>query len=329
VTTLLPAAWFDEIGGFDESMVSWEDVDLWWRLARRGKCFAYLREPLLNYRFYTGTRRDALAADSPEAAEARAQTFSYLREKYAQEGEPMPCQGCSQRRTVYSRPAPAYKAERQPVEVATVSDKDFILCRYMSPNIGDHLVTGPHPFTREIVGVPMIRKGGYYFINYQHRAGGGTDKFLVHREDIRAAPHIFQELVSTVVETVAPPPPPPPVSIPNAPAAEPAPAASSEEVTAPPRPEPPPDATVPDIATGLKKRAEKKPDPLFELQKLPGCTADIAKWLVEEHGVQLPGDILELGRAVLDDNPTITKRRAGMIWNGAQRATGVADDASA
>jgi glycosyltransferase involved in cell wall biosynthesis len=58
VTTLVPKLWFDEVGGFDENMPSWEDVDLWWRLAWAGKPFHRLAEPLVVYRFHTGNRRD-------------------------------------------------------------------------------------------------------------------------------------------------------------------------------------------------------------------------------------------------------------------------------
>lgn len=58
ITTLLPRAWHSEIGGFDESMSSWEDIDYWYRLAWAGKCFCRIPEPLLVYRFYTGTRRE-------------------------------------------------------------------------------------------------------------------------------------------------------------------------------------------------------------------------------------------------------------------------------
>jgi glycosyltransferase involved in cell wall biosynthesis len=58
VTTLVPKVWFEEVGGFDENLPSWEDVDFWWRLAWLEKPFHRLAEPLVVYRFYTGNRRD-------------------------------------------------------------------------------------------------------------------------------------------------------------------------------------------------------------------------------------------------------------------------------
>lgn len=58
ICTLFPKSWHDEIGGFDESMSSWEDVDYWWRMAWAGKRFARISEPLMMYRFSTGSRRE-------------------------------------------------------------------------------------------------------------------------------------------------------------------------------------------------------------------------------------------------------------------------------
>lgn len=58
VTTLIPKAWHEEIGGFDETMPSWEDIDYWWRMAWKGHEFTRIEEPLMVYRFYTGSRRD-------------------------------------------------------------------------------------------------------------------------------------------------------------------------------------------------------------------------------------------------------------------------------
>jgi len=57
ITTLFPKAWHYEIGGFDESMESWEDWLYWLMMTRKGHCFHCVHEPLMVYRFYTGSRR--------------------------------------------------------------------------------------------------------------------------------------------------------------------------------------------------------------------------------------------------------------------------------
>lgn len=58
VNILLKRAWFEQVGGFDENMVSWEDVDLNMRLAKGGICGARVAEPLFIYRYLTGQRRE-------------------------------------------------------------------------------------------------------------------------------------------------------------------------------------------------------------------------------------------------------------------------------
>ncbi len=77
VTTLFPTSWHDEIGGFDESMDSWEDIDYWWRMAWAGKCFTRIAEPLMSYKFSTGSRRQKGLADYDNLME-------YLRQKRAE-----------------------------------------------------------------------------------------------------------------------------------------------------------------------------------------------------------------------------------------------------
>ncbi|HXV98092.1 MAG TPA: glycosyltransferase family 2 protein, partial [Anaerolineae bacterium] len=74
ITTLIPRAWHNEIGGFDEQMETWEDWDYWLRLARAGKCFYRLDEQLVRYRFYTGKRR-AEATPDTEAGRQKAQAM--------------------------------------------------------------------------------------------------------------------------------------------------------------------------------------------------------------------------------------------------------------
>lgn len=59
ITSLIPKEWHRKIGGFDETMPSWEDWDYWLRLAWAGYQFHRIPEPLLVYKFYTGKRRNA------------------------------------------------------------------------------------------------------------------------------------------------------------------------------------------------------------------------------------------------------------------------------
>lgn len=58
ITALIPKRWFDEVGGFDDSLASWEDWDLFVKLAVKGFCGSRIPEPLFIYGFDLGTRRE-------------------------------------------------------------------------------------------------------------------------------------------------------------------------------------------------------------------------------------------------------------------------------
>jgi glycosyltransferase involved in cell wall biosynthesis len=66
INILLKRSWFDEVGGFDEQMISWEDVDFLMKLAVHGVCGARVPEPLFVYRYLTGQRREKGETIKPE-----------------------------------------------------------------------------------------------------------------------------------------------------------------------------------------------------------------------------------------------------------------------
>lgn len=57
VTALIPRQWFEAVGGFDESLSSFEDVDLFMKLLTKGYCGVRVPEPLLLYNLHYGKRR--------------------------------------------------------------------------------------------------------------------------------------------------------------------------------------------------------------------------------------------------------------------------------
>lgn len=59
VTTLLPRAWFEAVGGFDEQMTAFEDVDFYMKMLINGFCGVRVPEPLLIYHLQSGFRRTA------------------------------------------------------------------------------------------------------------------------------------------------------------------------------------------------------------------------------------------------------------------------------
>lgn len=58
ITCLIPRQWITEIGGFNEQLSSWEDSDLFIKLAIKGKCGTRCPEPLFVYNYDSGKRRE-------------------------------------------------------------------------------------------------------------------------------------------------------------------------------------------------------------------------------------------------------------------------------
>jgi glycosyltransferase involved in cell wall biosynthesis len=176
VTALIPRAWHAAIGGFDESMESWEDVDYHWRHARAGRCYYHLQEELMVYRFYTGGRRD-------KGLQIHKNLVQYITEKYRGD-EPMPCGGCGRGQSVNYKQASApvpfpAMAGMEPVQVGvlrlatggtiTAGDADLVKVKYLSTNKASKRVVGP-----------PNHDGGA--IDYGYHSAG--DVFLVHRADV-------------------------------------------------------------------------------------------------------------------------------------------------
>lgn len=266
VTALIPKIWHDEIGGFDENIDTWEDVDYHWRMAKAGKCYIRVAEELVVYNFTSGFRRERGLQDHKEILE-------YLREKY-KEIETKMC-GCRGDRKSY-KPTRG----RAPLTVgrnvatqdsrhkeAMMRDQDLVMARYLSPNKGKHRVIGSHTKT-----------------NYGRRAGG--DVFLVHTDDVRTQPHLFQ------LQRQAPP------------------------VTAPQPTAPPDKLPEPKVIAKQDLEAEAKEVHIEELQLLPGVTPAIADGL-EKLGIGSIQDVLDVGVDGLLPVKGIGERKAELIVTAA------------
>jgi glycosyltransferase involved in cell wall biosynthesis len=57
ITCLIPRQWFERVGGFDETMPAFEDVDLFMKLLTHGYCGVRVKKPLLIYNLNSGNRR--------------------------------------------------------------------------------------------------------------------------------------------------------------------------------------------------------------------------------------------------------------------------------
>lgn len=59
ITALIPRQWFEAVGGFDEQLSAFEDVDFFLKLLTHGYCGVRVAEPLLLYNLESGQRRAA------------------------------------------------------------------------------------------------------------------------------------------------------------------------------------------------------------------------------------------------------------------------------
>jgi len=191
ITSLVPRAWHKAIGGFDESMPSWEDWDYWLRMARAGYCFVRIEKPLVVYRFYTGNRREI-------GVEISKSLLQYIIDKYSNMEVKM-C-GCKGNRAA----TPVTRAQSLPQgtsKTAVLADSEVVLVTYMHPNRGGHRVIGPASKR-----------------DYGYRSGGGQEDFLVEVRDQAANPRYF--VIKTLVQEDAAPPEPPPAPVIEEPPAE-------------------------------------------------------------------------------------------------------------
>lgn len=190
ITSLVPRRLHEQIGGFDESMVSWEDWDYWLRMARAGICFIRIQEPLVSYRFYTGTRREI-------GRQRAADLLDYLRNKFEGE-EPMACRGCGGRRRAAVPVAQMRAAERSNGQL--MSSQDMVRVKLTESGFG-------RPITIRDHDTNLVH-------NYGFRRGGDT--FLMLRKHAEQYPNRFEiiEAAKDIVVTPEPEPEPEPTPAP-------------------------------------------------------------------------------------------------------------------
>lgn len=141
VSSLVPRQYHLDVAGFDEMMESWEDWDYWIQMARLGHCFVRVAEPLLNYRFYSGTRRQS--ANPGESGDSGRQLSSRLLTYMAEKNKrspAMPCRSCGSGRST-PPPAPQYAFRNlNEGRMPKMSSEDMVKVRLIDGNIGEHLI---------------------------------------------------------------------------------------------------------------------------------------------------------------------------------------------
>lgn len=176
ITALIPTVWARAVGGFDETLHSWEDSDFFIKLALNEYCGARLPEALFTYRYQAGKRREQGLADQEQL-----KAIFFGRYGAYIQGEKKMCCG---------KKAPAVLSKKTQTTQEAEST-DLVRIQYGGP-VADATVRSPIT--------------GQY---YGRRKRG--DIFFVMRKDAEALPSLFKPVASAEfeiarTETVVDPP---------------------------------------------------------------------------------------------------------------------------
>lgn len=179
ITCLIPTEWLRDISGFDDTMETWEDVDLFMNLISKGYCGTRVAEPLMLYRYTTGSLREKGYAKVDELK-------AFFKERYQEYivgGKQVVCCG--------TYPTKTNGIVKGTPEDPTAKFGAMVLIEYISK------MQAPHP----VIGSASKQ-------NYGSRMNGDT--FYVYQKDIDANPQAFvavQVISAPTAKRIAPPEP--------------------------------------------------------------------------------------------------------------------------
>lgn len=178
VSILIDKEIFLSVGGFDEEMTAWEDVDLPMKLAVNGHFGTRVPRPLLQYNYNTGKRREV-------GETIKQELIDLLHDRYKEYIEGSKMCVCQPAPGVHMPPSFGLSAlsSNDPA-----TDADIVRIKYIGPH-GDHKVRGAVTNT-----------------DYRNHQNG--DYFMVYRVDVEAQPHLFE--IESAMPNLATPTPIPP-----------------------------------------------------------------------------------------------------------------------
>lgn len=180
VTILIDRGVFESVGGFDETMPAWEDVDLPMKLAAAGHCGSRVPRPLFLYRYSTGQRREL-------GETIKQELIDTLRNRYSEYVEGRKMCLCMPPSGIHIPPGFGFSDTSSETPAA---QQAVVRVEYMG-GAGMHKVIGAATGT-----------------DYREHQGG--DRFVIYRADLEAQPHYFKveaELPIVAFKTPIPPPP--------------------------------------------------------------------------------------------------------------------------
>lgn len=186
VSVLIPKAWHNAIGGFDEDMPTWEDVDYHWRLARAGYCYYRIEEPLIVYNYHKGNRREASAVRDEEGRQKHKSLIQYIKRKY-EDLKPVGC-NCGGRRN--------NGATIASTQAVAMSDENFVKVEFDFPGSDTRSTYGRSLLSPTKQPDPFHPDKVYDYKGYSLKKG---DTFLAFRADQRARPDMFKLIPDEVI----------------------------------------------------------------------------------------------------------------------------------
>lgn len=200
ITTLVPRSAHEAIGGFDESIIGWEDWDYFIALQAQGLCSIRIPEPVFVYRFRTGTRRETSFGSKPAL-------LKYIRDKwkpYYEGKKKMACGGCP-KPTYQPPPAPAGNEAEAGVNSVTVP-AEAVLLEYNGTQPGPQVFLGDKTGTPYRFGLDQGHKRKYVHVSdapgFLGRTTRGVPHFIkVESKVTQPAPPPAQEFSGTVLSS--------------------------------------------------------------------------------------------------------------------------------
>lgn len=186
VSVLIPKAWHNAIGGFDEDMPTWEDVDYHWRLARAGYCYYRIEEPLIVYNYHKGNRREASAVRDEDTRQKHQNLIKYIKHKY-EDLKPVGC-NCGGRRN--------NGATIASTQAVAMSDENFVKVEFDFPGSDTRSTYGRSLLSPTKQPDPFHPDKVYDYKGYSLKKG---DTFLAFRADQRARPDMFKLIPDEVI----------------------------------------------------------------------------------------------------------------------------------
>jgi glycosyltransferase involved in cell wall biosynthesis len=162
ISCLIPKAAWSEVHGFDTKSGGWEDWDFLFHLATLGYCGTHLGEPLLCYRYFSGTRREDGYAD----AEANSKLLRSKWRSYFMDGgkKLMGCRSCSK-----SSASPVKSINPNPAPADVPINSDLVMMEYIGTSQGTRAYRGP--VTRQTYRAGANESHKYFFVYVQDVEG--------------------------------------------------------------------------------------------------------------------------------------------------------------